>query len=284
VDHRDALAVLRLAASAGGGATERDLLPGARVGRYEIVGRWLARGGSGDVYPATDTLNGGRLALKYAHSNSPAAIRAFDKERHKALLNHSNILAAHDGGVHEGYPYLVFRRLEGHLDHKRRREHYATPEAILRLMLTVVDAVGFAHGRAVLHCDLKPENLLFDEGGAPHVSDFGLARDLEASGSSGEAWGGTRGWMSPEQVEKGTLGVQSDVFTLGVLLYWLLSDGQAPFGKGRDFEKRVLGKDPEPLAPRSHGQGWWPTSRRRRANTQGWALAATPPRPSCCAT
>jgi hypothetical protein len=254
-----ALAVLRLARRATSDGSTRELVPGTVVGRYEIVGERLGRGGSGDVYPATDVVSGGRFAVKCAKHELPSADRIFVEERHKArLLNHPNILVAYDGGVHEGRPYLVFRLLDGHLTDTLRREQYGNPEAIIGLMQKVVTAVGFAHGRAVLHCDLKPSNILLDDKLEPHVSDFGLARTIEASGSSGDAWGGTVGWMSPEQIAKKSLGVESDVFTLGVLLYWLLSDGQLPFGDGPDFEDRVLREAPAPLPARGRfGNSLW---------------------------
>ena len=107
---------------------------------------------------------------------------------------------------------------------------------------------AFAHGRAVLHCDLKPANILFDSQHEPHIADFGLARTIEASGSFGEAWGGTRGWMSPEQVDKGSIDNKSDVFTLGVFLYWLLC-GTLPFGQGDDFDELVRQGQPKPIPP-----------------------------------
>lgn len=243
-----ALAVLGLSmrGSAAGGADRLSL--GERVGRFEIVGDPIGSGGSGDLYPATDPVRGGRFAIKWAKADLPAAERIFAEERHKArLLHHRNTLVAHDGGMHEGRPYLVFRRLEGHLTNEVRVERYATPEAIVELLQKVVGAVAFAHGRAVLHCDLKPSNILFDEAGEPHVADFGLARTIEGRGSTGEAWGGSRGWMSPEQITRQNLDVRSDVFTLGVLLYWLLAGGKLPFGAGADYEERVLHEGPEPL-------------------------------------
>jgi serine/threonine protein kinase len=243
-----AAALLLSARRAHGSGSPSELLPGTRIGNYELVGERLGRGGSGDVYPATELHRGGRFALKLAKPELPLADRIFLEERHKArLLNHPNILGAHDGGVHAGQPYLVFRRLEGHLTHAIRRERYADERAVLGLMQKLVGAVRFAHARAVLHCDLKPANILFDDEQEPHIADFGLARTIEASGSSGEAWGGTRGWMSPEQVAKGSLGVQSDVFTLGVILYWLLTDGRLPYGDDEDFERRQRDEEPAPI-------------------------------------
>ena len=251
-----------LGASRASSRAVPDKLPdGTRVGGYQIVGKRIGKGGSGDVYGATDLASGTQQALKLAKPDLLDAERIFKEERRKAqLLNHSNILVAHDGGMHEGRPYLVFRRLRSHLTDDLRREHFATSEAILGLMRKLVGAVAFAHGRLVLHCDLKPSNILVDDSLEPHVSDFGLARTIEASGSSGEAWGGTRGWMSPEQAAKGSLGVESDVFTLGVILYWLLSDGRRlPFGEDENFVRRVLEEPPDALPARGRFGGplWW---------------------------
>jgi hypothetical protein len=259
-----AVALLHCARRTHGAASAAELLPGSRIGNYEIVGRCLAPGGSGDVYPATELRSGGRFALKWARRGLPLIHKIFQEERHKArLLNHPNILGAHDGGLHEGRPYLVFRRLESHLTDALRRERYADDRAVLGLMQKLVGAVRFAHGRTVLHCDLKPSNILFDNEQEPHVADFGLARTIEASGSSGEAWGGTRGWMSPEQAAKGSLDVRSDVFTLGVILYWLLSDGRLPYGDGQDFERRQRDEEPQPIQRKS-----------RFAGALAWDLAA----------
>lgn len=262
--HDVVLKVLRAARRGRDARSPSDAPAGTRLGSYEIVGEPIGEGGSGRVYPARHGERGGFFALKWAWSSLPLAEQIFLDERHKArLLNHPNILVAHDGGSHEGRPFLVFRRLEEHLTDQIRSERYADDRAILGLMRKLVGAVGFAHGRAVLHCDLKPENILFDSDHEPHIADFGLARTIEASGSIGDAWGGSLGFMSPEQAGKRSLGVQSDVFSLGVLLYWLLSGGRLPFGKGADFLSRVQEEEPEPLLPRS-----------RFADSLAWDLAA----------
>jgi hypothetical protein len=260
VEFEAALKVLR-AAGRHDESARTEPRTGTRIGNYEVVGPPLGRGGSGYVYPARHCESGGHFALKLARHGLPPGI--FLEERHKArLLNHPNILAAHDGGSHEGRPFLVFRKLEGHLTDELRRERYGEEQAALELMQKLVGAVRFAHGRAILHCDLKPENILFDGDHEPHIADFGLARTLEASESSGDAWGGTCGWMSPEQVEKRSLGVESDIFSLGVILYWLLYDGRLPFGRSADFQLRVREQEPEP-----------PPAKSRFAGSLAWDLA-----------
>jgi hypothetical protein len=241
-----AIALLRSARLTGDDALAAELAIGTRIGNYEIIGECLGGGGTGQVYPATHQQNGGAFALKLARPGVPE--RIFLEERHKArLLNHPNILVAHDGGSHEGRPYLVFRRLESHLTEGLRGKRFSKPPSILTLMQKLTKAVRFAHGRGVLHCDLKPSNVLFDAEHEPHVADFGLARTLEASGSSGDVYGGARGWMSPEQVEGRSIGVESDVFTLGVVLYWLLQGGKLPFGSGNDFEERLRSTEPDAI-------------------------------------
>jgi hypothetical protein len=238
------------------------LAPGVVLASYRVTDESRVGGGTGQVYRATHVHNGGDFALKRARPGVPESI--FLEERHKArLLNHPNILVAHDGGTWDGRPFLVFRWLEGgHLTERARRERYSEPDAILGLMQKLASAVTFAHRRAVLHCDLKPSNVVFDAQHEPHIVDFGLARTIEASGSSAQAWGGTRGWMSPEQVEKGSLGVESDVFTLGVILFWLLQDGELPFGCGDDYEARLRANDIAPLRA------------RHRWDAVGWDLTA----------
>src|SRR5205085_7648054 len=117
------------------GGSPAELRPGTRIGNYEVVGKPLGWGGSGYVYPATEVQRGGRFALKLARPGLQQADRIFLEERHKArLLNHPNILGAHDGGLHEGQPYLVFRRLKGHLTDAIRRARYADARAVLGLM------------------------------------------------------------------------------------------------------------------------------------------------------
>jgi hypothetical protein len=106
MDLEPAVALLLNARRPRGSASASELRPGARIGNYQIVGECLAPGGSGDVYPATELRSGGRFALKLARPELPLVHTIFQEERHKArLLNHPNILGAHDGGLHEGRPY-----------------------------------------------------------------------------------------------------------------------------------------------------------------------------------
>src|SRR6185436_16589591 len=123
-------------------------------------------------------------------------------------------------GAHEdGRPYAGMPWLEGGaLADDDVRARYTQPRAALELMTKLATAVHAAHQRGVLHCDLKPENVLFRGDGEPCVSDFGLARVLAGSDlARGVGFaGGTPGWMSPEQVQAGELTVASDVFSLGM--------------------------------------------------------------------
>ncbi len=149
--------------------------------------------------------------------------------------------------IENGQAFLVMELMEnGTLLEAVEVGQFRERRAILGLVLKLARALEHAHRYFVLHCDLKPENILFDADGEPHLADFGLAQ-LTTDSDSGQpmSFGGTRGWMSPEQArhklspaEPGALTAASDVFSLGVVLHWLLS-GELPFGNSSDFEQRV---------------------------------------------
>jgi len=215
---------------------------GERLGDYELLQR-LGEGGMGEVYIAKHVHQENLVALKVARpavleSTGGAAI--FLREiRTASSLAHPNIVRIYTSGTAaDGRLYLVMPLLEGGaLAHPDNRRRFCTPKEAMALMIPIARAVQFAHGRAVLHCDLKPENILLDEAGVPHVSDFGLARVIGKPGSSyqGTVQGGTPGWMSPEQEARQELTVGSDVFSLGLLLRWLLA-GQPRALRGQRWE------------------------------------------------
>lgn len=217
---------------------ERDL-----IGDYERFDQ-LGEGGMGVVYLAKHVTSDELVALKLAKPEllaHPEGLRWFRRQaRLESALKHPNIVHVQGAGVHDGQPFLVMPLMEGGtLADPENFERFASPQARLSLVLDIARALRFAHERGVLHCDLKPENILFDADFRPHVSDFGMARHIELSGAAEGPRGGTRGFMSPEQVRGEPLTTASDVFALGVLLHWL-AHGELPFGGGDEFERRVL--------------------------------------------
>jgi hypothetical protein len=232
------------------------LEPPRVVGDYECH-QAIGEGAMGTVFLARHVSSDELVALKLAKRElmeapgGPALFR--QQARTESALQHPNIVHVQGAGTHQGVPFIVMPLMTGGtLAEPGNSARHAAPAARLRLVLTIARAVQFAHERGVLHCDLKHENILFDEDGEPHVSDFGLARAINTAGVrvAGATHGGTRGWMSPEQVRCEELTTASDVFALGVLLHWL-STGTLPFGEGADFEARVLA-ELAPALPR-----WW---------------------------
>jgi eukaryotic-like serine/threonine-protein kinase len=231
------------------------------IGDYERC-HLLGEGAMSAVYLAKHVDSDDVVALKLAKPEllaRPGGLALFRQQaKTERALQHPHILQVQGVGSHEGRPFIVMPLMEGGtLAEAENIARFESPSARLELLITLARAVQFAHARGILHCDLKPENILFDADGEPRVSDFGMARQLGETGVSevGGVRGGTRGWMSPEQVRvcmspeqvRGeSLTTASDVFALGVLLHWL-GAGELPFGNGEDFEERVLHESAPPL-------------------------------------
>jgi len=212
--------------------------PGFEIGNYRVI-QELGRGGMGAVYLAerADGAYQHTVAIKVLQENifTPALTERFKQERQiLARLNHPSIARLLDGGVMpDGRPYLVLEYVDGKPIDQYCDEHALDVEARLRLFLRVADAVQSAHQQLVLHLDLKPANILVDPDGDTKLLDFGIARMLsETDGATGRNETTLRlltpRYASPEQAKGAPLGVASDVFSLGTLLYRLLT-GKLPY-------------------------------------------------------
>lgn len=208
--------------------------PRERVGPWRLR-RPIGRGGMGTVYEA-ERFDGEvlqRAAIKFVPLalRSPAVLESFRQERQiLADLNHPNICRLIDAGTTaDGSPYLVMELIEGVPIDQWCREHALGPRQIVTLLLKVCAAVAHAHRHLVIHRDLKPSNILVTADGEPKLLDFGIARLLDADGSSGATTlrAMTPDYASPEQLEGRPMNTASDIFSLGCVLYALLT-GEPP--------------------------------------------------------
>jgi eukaryotic-like serine/threonine-protein kinase len=200
--------------------------------RYRVLSL-LGRGGMGEVWAVHDSVLNRTVALKrmLPQTAGPALSRRFLEEaRRTAQLQHPSIIPIHElGTLSDQSPYFTMKRVEGRAlrevlsllrDGDRDETERFGLSRLCIVFLHVTEALGYAHARGVLHCDLKPGNILLGEHGEVLVTDWGLARTLEATDP---APGGTPLYMSPEQVRGDPLTEQSDVWGLGALLYTLLT-------------------------------------------------------------
>jgi WD40 repeat protein len=213
----------------------------ARFGRYEVV-RELGRGGMGVVYEALDTELQRRVALKMLRTGGPMDPQEAQLEEERFLrearlcahlAKHSNIVSVYEAGVIEGKRFLAMEFIDGMPMSLWRKSGSITIRQQVKVLRDVALAVHHAHGQKVIHRDLKPDNILVDARGEPHVTDFGLAKSIGQSvrlslTASGMVVG-TPAYMSPEQaMGDKSLDHRTDVYALGVILYETLT-GRLPF-------------------------------------------------------
>jgi eukaryotic-like serine/threonine-protein kinase len=224
---------------------EDEAFPGdGTLGRYRLV-RKIGQGGMGAVYEAerADDEFRIRVAVKLIKRgmDTELVVRRFRQERQiLAGLEHPNIARLLDGGVSEsGQPYFVMEHVEGAAITAFCREHVLSLRERLELFLSVCEAVGYAHRNLVVHRDLKPSNILVTADGTPKLLDFGVAKLLRSDDEAGNTLtragqhAFTPEYASPEQLAGDPITTASDVYSLGVILYELLTGQRPDHGVGR---------------------------------------------------
>ena len=219
------------------------LAAGTRLGSYEIVAP-LGAGGMGEVYRARDSKLKREVAVKVLPRSlaaDPDALTRFEREALAvAALSHPNILAIHDFGTQEGTAYAVTELLEGETLRGKLDTGPIAQRQAIDYALQAAKGLSAAHEKGIVHRDLKPENLFVSKDGHLKILDFGLAKKVEAvtpedqtSGATGSGHTepgtvmGTMGYMSPEQVRGLPVDHRSDLFSLGTILYEMLSGKRA---------------------------------------------------------
>ncbi|MBI3726555.1 protein kinase [bacterium] len=225
-----------------------------RVGKYVLVSE-LGRGGMGVVFKAYDTQLKRTVAIKMILDPARAgseALRRFKVEASAAAkLRHQAIVAVYEVGEHEGRPFLVLELVEGGSLEQALAKSKMPVRKVVEIARDIALALDHAHENGVIHRDVKPENVLLDRKGKPHLMDFGLAREVtgaERMTKTGSLLG-TPAYMAPEQAsgEARKQGPHSDIYALGGVLYRMLV-GRPPFVGDTNMEvmQKVLNEEPEP--------------------------------------
>jgi tetratricopeptide (TPR) repeat protein/TolB-like protein len=233
--------------------THAALTPGVMVSHYRIVEK-IGAGGMGEVYLAEDTKLRRQIALKFLPyhltADEHAKVRFTREAQAAAALKHPNIITIYEVSEYQGRPFFAMECCEGQSLRELIKEQKLNLSEIIGLTIQVCEGLQEAHEAGIIHRDIKPSNIILDKKGRPKLLDFGLAAvkgsdKLTKTGSTL----GTVGYMSPEQARGQKVDQRSDLFSLGVILYEMIT-GRRPF-KGEDDAATlhaITHDTPEPLA------------------------------------
>ncbi|UCG62249.1 MAG: protein kinase [Candidatus Zixiibacteriota bacterium] len=223
------------------------------VSHYRIINK-IGSGGMGEVYLAQDTDLDRKVAIKFLSAHlcqDEDCRRRFRREAQAAAkLDHANIVTVHEVGEFNDRPYFVMQHIEGQSLRGLFKKEELPFERIIDLSIQICDGLREAHEAGITHRDIKPSNILIDNKGKPKLVDFGLAtvKGTDKLTKTGSTMG-TEGYMSPEQVEGKQVDQRSDLFSLGVVLYEMIT-GKRPFTGEypQALTYAILHETPEPLA------------------------------------
>jgi serine/threonine protein kinase len=234
---------------------------GTNIGPYEIVG-WLGAGGMGEVYRARDPRLGREVAIKLipeTFATDASRVRRFEQEARAAgQLNHPNILAVHDVGIHAGAPYIVSELLDGESLRSRLQKGALPSRKAVDYARQIAEGLAAAHDKNIVHRDVKPDNLFITTDGRIKILDFGIAkltRPRRRCGPAHRSPNGDRGWDGGRHGGLHVAGAgprrsgrcPSDLFSVGTILYEMLT-GRPAFTRETAPETMtaILKEDPPP--------------------------------------
>jgi serine/threonine protein kinase len=218
---------------------EIAMMAGKTIFHYKILEE-LGRGGMGEVYKAEDTKLNRQVALKFLSRNPLTSeenkTRFLQEAKTASVLNHPNICTIHDIQEHDDQQYIVMEYVDG----KTLRAHKRplSIKQVADIGTQVAEGLAAAHSHGIVHRDIKPDNIIVRKDGIVQILDFGLAKLKGGSTLTKEgSTVGTLAYMPPEQLQGGDVDTRSDIFSLGVVLYELVS-GHLPF-KG-DYDSAII--------------------------------------------
>ena len=235
-----------------------DLI-GKMVNGYEILSQ-VGQGGMASVFLARQQSMNRNVALKFLPSvflNDETYLQRFEREVNiVSQLEHRNIVPVYDFGEYESQPYIAMRYMPAGSVEELLAEGRIPLPRVLSIVEQVASALDYAHQNGILHRDLKPSNILLDDGGGVFITDFGIARILSESSSQITTQGvvGTPSYMSPEQARAERLDGRSDVYSLGVMLFELVT-GRRPFESDTPYSLAVMHVTMPPPLPRQFEPG-----------------------------
>ena len=203
--------------------------------RYEVQQK-IGVGGMADVYRGKDTLLGRPVAIKILHQNFGSDqdfVARFKREAQAAgKLNHPNVVSMYDVGFDQGFHYIVMEYVSGCTLKEYIQHHGAqvTVQEAVKITVAIAEGLEHAHMMGIVHCDVKPHNILITDSGRVKVTDFGIARAINSATTMmyTNSVMGSAHYISPEQASGKSINVSTDIYSLGVVLYELLT-GEVPF-------------------------------------------------------
>ena len=231
-----------------------DLSEFKSVGRYEIIGK-LGKGSMGVVYRGRDPYIGRDVAVKIARPSANVAARGIGRFREKFFreaqsagrLLHPNIVAVYDAGMHKDFYYITMEYVDGPSLRRFCRKNLLPLNRVVEVMFMVCKGLDYAHKMDILHRDIKPSNILLTKSGIIKIADFSIAQ-IKSEQTTTKGIVGSPSYMSPEQVKEEPLDDRSDIFSLGSVLYELLTGRLAyPGDNYFSIVYKVTHEEPVPI-------------------------------------
>jgi serine/threonine protein kinase len=232
--------------------------PLSRIDRFAIQ-RTLGEGAEGTVYLATDTRLARPVAIKTLAREDPTRPGSrglapnLDEARIISTLSHPNIVPLYDAGEEDGLPYLVFEYVEGQTLAALIREHGRLEIGrAVEIAIALAQGVAYAHDHRIVHRDLKPANVMITPDGVPRLMDFGIAQRVAPGSAGPQPVVGTPSYMAPEYIAKRSYLPASDVFSLGVVLYEMITGAPPIHGSdARETVRRIVAEEFPPPSRRN---------------------------------